>query len=127
MPTIITDRHRVLQILFNLIINARKACNENDKQQGHIIISLSCQNKDQIQIQIKDNGIGIAPENLSLIFQHGFTTRLNGHGFGLHSGALAAKQLGGSLTVESAGPGCGATFTLVLPLSIQKKVRRTNG
>ena len=62
-----------------------------------------------------DNGIGIPPENLTRIFNHGFTTRKEGHGFGLHSGALAAKEMGGSLTVQSDGPGQGATFTLELP------------
>jgi signal transduction histidine kinase len=62
-----------------------------------------------------DNGVGIRQENLARIFNHGFTTRKNGHGFGLHSGALAAKEMGGSLSVHSDGPGCGATFTLELP------------
>ena len=73
-----------------------------------------------------DNGAGIAPENLTRIFSQGFTTRKGGHGFGLHSGALSAKQLGGSLNVHSDGVGCGATFTLELPCqpppSEQKKV-----
>ena len=57
------------------------------------------------------------PGELDPIFNHGFTTRKDGHGFGLHSCALAAKELGGSLTGESAGPGQGATFTLTLPLA----------
>lgn len=121
VPAITTDRHQIMQILLNLIVNAKNACNENDKEQGHIIVRLSCKNKNKIQIQIQDNGIGIAPENISRIFQHGFTTRSNGHGFGLHSGAITAKQLGGSLTAESTGPGCGATLTLTLPLSAQEK------
>jgi len=65
---------------------------------------------------VSDNGVGIERENLTQIFSHGFTTRENGHGFGLHSGALAAKELGGSLTVNSDGPGTGATFVLELPI-----------
>jgi signal transduction histidine kinase len=69
-----------------------------------------------IAIQVQDNGVGIAAENLTRIFRHGFTTRADGHGFGLHSGALAAKELGGSLVAESAGLGQGACFTLELPL-----------
>ncbi|WP_320045275.1 ATP-binding protein [uncultured Desulfobacter sp.] len=122
VPTIVTDKHMVLQILLNLISNAKHACSENKTGQGEncIIISLSREGENQIKIKMKDNGAGIAPENLSLIFHHGFTTRRHGHGFGLHSGALAAKQLGGSLTAESAGLGCGAVFTLRLPLSIQE-------
>jgi signal transduction histidine kinase len=61
--------------------------------------------------------VGIAPENLTRIFNHGFTTRKDGHGFGLHSGALAAKEMGGTLIVHSEGPGKGAAFTLSLPLA----------
>ena len=62
-----------------------------------------------------DTRVGIAPENLTRIFNHGFTTRKDGHGFGLHSGALAAKEMGGSLYAHSDGVGRGATFTLELP------------
>ena len=70
---------------------------------------------DRVKISVIDNGVGIPPENLNRIFNHGFTTRKDGHGFGLHSGALAAKELGGSLIVSSEGPGLGAAFTLELP------------
>ena len=122
VPTIITDKHQVLQILVNLITNAKNACSEHKTRRGEgcIIVSLWCDDDKQIEIEVKDNGVGIAPENLSRIFHHGFTTRNHGHGFGLHSGSLAAKQLGGSLTADSAGLGCGAAFTLALPLSIQE-------
>jgi signal transduction histidine kinase len=68
-----------------------------------------------VAITVRDNGIGIAPENLTRIFGHGFTTKKDGHGFGLHSGALAAKQMNGSLSVHSDGLGKGASFTLELP------------
>lgn len=70
---------------------------------------------DRFRVQVSDNGMGIAPELLTKIFQHGFTTRKEGHGFGLHSCALAARALGGSLAAQSDGPGKGATFTLELP------------
>jgi signal transduction histidine kinase len=71
---------------------------------------------DGVQIAVADNGIGIQPEHMTRIFSHGFTTKKDGHGFGLHSGALAAKDMGGALRVDSAGLGHGATFTLDLPL-----------
>jgi signal transduction histidine kinase len=77
------------------------------------------QGPDRIIIQVVDQGAGIAPENLTRIFAHGFTTRPDGHGFGLHSGAIAATELGGALTAASAGLGHGATFTLELPLRKQ--------
>ena len=64
--------------------------------------------------------MGIAPENLTRIFSHGFTTRREGHGFGLHSGALAAREMDGRLVASSDGPGKGATFTLELPARPKK-------
>jgi signal transduction histidine kinase len=70
----------------------------------------------RVKIAIADNGIGIAPENLDRIFSHGFTTKKEGHGFGLHSAALAATETGGALSVHSEGAGQGATFTLELPV-----------
>ena len=74
------------------------------------------QRGERISIAVVDNGVGVPPENLTRIFNHGFTTRKEGHGFGLHSGALAAKDLGGTLTVYSEGPGLGSVFTLELPM-----------
>jgi signal transduction histidine kinase len=68
-----------------------------------------------VKVVISDNGIGIPPENMTKIFNHGFTTKKDGHGFGLHSGANAAKEMGGSLTARSDGHGQGAEFTLELP------------
>ncbi|MRR38778.1 ATP-binding protein, partial [bacterium] len=70
-----------------------------------------------VRVSVQDNGVGIAAENFTRIFRHGFTTKPDGHGFGLHSGALAAKEMGGSLQVASAGPGLGATFILTLPIA----------
>lgn len=76
---------------------------------------------DKVRISVRDNGVGIPGANLNKIFNHGFTTRKkNGHGFGLHSGALAAREMGGQLTARSDGPGAGATFTLELPLKVQQ-------
>ncbi|HEY5594302.1 MAG TPA: ATP-binding protein, partial [Nitrospiria bacterium] len=71
--------------------------------------------------------IGIPAENLTRIFSHGFTTRHDGHGFGLHSGALAAREMGGSLTVHSDGPGLGATFTMELPCGPNIPVDENSG
>jgi PAS domain S-box-containing protein len=119
-PPIITDKHKVLQILVNLIRNSKYACDDSGKENKQI--TLQVRNGDgRVKVSVIDNGIGIAPENLTRIFNHGFTTRENGHGFGLHSGALAAKELGGTLTVFSEGVGQGATFTLELPASQQQK------
>jgi PAS domain S-box-containing protein len=116
LPLILADKHKILQILVNLLNNAMHAC-QGDKEDQQVIARLKTCGKDRLQFEVVDNGIGIAPEQLSRIFSQGFTTRENGHGFGLHTGALAAREMGGSLTVHSEGLGCGATFRLELPLA----------
>jgi signal transduction histidine kinase len=115
LPTINIDKHRVLQILVNLIRNANQACQESGHADRRLTVCMA-DGEGRIKISVKDNGVGISPGNLARIFNHGFTTRKDGHGFGLHSGALAAKEMGGSLTVHSDGPGKGASFTLELPV-----------
>jgi PAS domain S-box-containing protein len=115
VPAITVDRHKTIQILVNLLQNARRACLENSATPGEITVRVGPGGPGRVQIEVVDNGIGIPAENLTRIFAYGFTTRTDGHGFGLHSGALAAKQMGGSLHVQSAGLGQGARFILELP------------
>jgi PAS domain S-box-containing protein len=117
VPPIRVDRHKVLQILINLIRNAKYTLDDVERIDKKMIISISAPNERYVQIVVSDNGIGISPENLTRIFAHGFTTREGGHGFGLHSGAIAARSMGGAITVASAGIGQGATFTLELPIA----------
>jgi signal transduction histidine kinase len=117
VPLIRVDRHKVLQILINLIRNAKYALDDVQRTDKRITLSIFAVNDRSVHIVVTDNGIGISPENLTRIFAHGFTTREEGHGFGLHSGALAARSMGGALSVASAGTGQGATFTLELPIA----------
>jgi PAS domain S-box-containing protein len=114
LPPVWTDKHKVLQILVNLVRNAKYACDDSSRSDKQVTLCATT-GEGRVRIAVIDNGVGIPPENLTRIFNHGFTTRKDGHGFGLHSGALAAKELGGSLTVHSDGPGLGAVFTLELP------------
>jgi len=116
-PRVLVDRHKVLQILINLISNAKHALDAAKTPHKQIRIRVQPQDN-QVRICVEDNGVGIATENLTRIFQHGFTTRQSGHGFGLHSSALAARELGGSLRAYSDGPGRGARFVLKLPAEI---------
>ena len=115
LPEITVEKHKVLQILVNLIRNAKYACAESGRTDMEMTVRVT-NGDDRMRIAVVDNGVGIPAENLTRIFNHGFTTRKDGHGFGLHSGALAAKEMGGALRVHSDGPGLGATFTLELPL-----------
>jgi signal transduction histidine kinase len=115
VPQIIGEKHKVLQILVNLISNAKYACDEGAKPVKCVTLRVN-RAADRVRVAVMDNGVGISSENLTNIFKHGFTTRKHGHGFGLHSGAVAARELGGVLDVHSDGPGRGATFTLELPL-----------
>jgi signal transduction histidine kinase len=110
------DRHRVLQILVNLISNALQALAESPRSDKQLIARVSAYGEGKCHLCIEDNGIGIAAEDAPRLFQHGFTTRRDGHGFGLHTSVLTAKELGGQLTFSSPGRGAGATFTLELPL-----------
>jgi len=115
VPTLTVDRHKVLQILINIFQNAKYACDEAGQPEKKVIARIQRCGDDRLILEVTDNGIGIAAENLTRIFSHGFTTRKNGHGFGLHSAVLAAKQMGGTLTARSEGSRKGATFTLDLP------------
>jgi PAS domain S-box-containing protein len=114
LPARALDKHKILQVLVNLLSNAKHALDLGSKPERVLVLAVA-EAGDQLDFTVTDNGVGIAPEHLQRIFAHGFTTRKNGHGFGLHSCALAAKQMNGTLTVRSDGPGTGATFVLSLP------------
>ncbi len=122
IPPMLTDRHKVLQILCNLIGNAKEATKQRDASDRRITLRVrrgtcDCDNgpQDSVCFEVQDNGIGISPENLSRIFGMGFTTRAEGHGFGLHSSANFARQLGGCVKAFSDGPGKGACFIVEIP------------
>jgi signal transduction histidine kinase len=115
-PRVTVEKHKVLQIFVNLVSNAKYACAESNQPEKHLTIRVT-NGGDRVKISFADNGVGIPGENLTRIFNHGFTTRKNGHGFGLHSSAIAAREMGGALLAHSEGPGRGATFTLELPVA----------
>ena len=120
VPSIMTDRHHVLQILVNVITNAKNAMVEYPAN-AHCLtirILLPPDRSGSVRLEVTDTGGGIQPENLPRLFAQGFTTRKAGHGFGLHSASISAKNLGGALQARSAGAGCGATFMLDLPLTL---------
>ena len=118
VPPLTVEKDKVLQILINLIHNARDACNESPDRAGERIITVRIRagSPGCVCLEVSDNGVGIPVENLTRIFSHGFTTRPAGHGFALHTSILAAKAMKGTLGVHSDGLGKGATFTLELPI-----------
>ncbi len=116
VPPIAVERHKALQILTNLIQNAKHATEVREPGKKRFCIRTVNQS-DTVRIEVEDNGIGISAENLTRVFELGFTTRAGGHGFGLHSSANAAKEMRGSLFAESNGSDRGARFILVLPVA----------
>ena len=116
LPDVTVRKHLILQILVNLIRNAQKACDASDGEEKRLTLRIGSNQADRrIQVEVRDNGVGIPPENLARIFTHGFSTRKDGHGFGLHSGVRMAEEMGGSLTAHSDGVGKGAGFILEFP------------
>ncbi len=118
LPTLLLDKHLALQVLVNLISNAKKALRGVADTARKITIrvdGITAATERRLRICVKDNGEGISAEYMPRLFLHGFTTRQDGHGFGLHSSALAARTMGGTLTAHSGGLGKGAEFTLDLP------------
>ena len=124
-PSVRVEKHKVLQIMVNLLRNALHAVEASGRADKLLTFSIKQNGRGYVEVVVKDNGIGIEQTSLTRIFAHGFTTKTGGHGFGLHSGALAAKEMGGSLQARSDGPGTGATLTLELPIA--KPRPQTNG
>jgi PAS domain S-box-containing protein len=117
VPPLSVDRHKLLQILINLLSNARHALVDSQKEDKWMRLRIRLTSEGTgTCLEVTDNGVGIAPENLPRLFMQGFTTKKTGHGFGLHISALSAAEMKGRLTCSSPGLGQGATFTLELPL-----------
>jgi signal transduction histidine kinase len=124
-PPLSADQHKVIQILINLFSNAMEAMEAPGALAKELVIRIGPGRADRVQIAVADRGIGIAPEDRVKIFSHGFTTKKDGHGFGLHSCANSAKEMGGSLVCQSAGIGQGATFILELPAALENRPEKS--
>ncbi len=118
LPIVLADKQRLLQIVINLVKNAKEALTEQEIGQDRVITLHTGARDDRLIIDVSDSGVGIKKDDLTRIFSHGFTTKPTGHGFGLHSCANAATEMEGSLTASSDGHMKGATFTLNLPLAL---------
>lgn len=123
MPAIRSEQHDLIQILVNLIKNAKEACNDLETR---VVTVFATEETEFVRIDVTDTGVGIPANQLEFMFQHGFTTKSDGHGFGLHAAAITATELGGSLEAHSEGVGMGATFTLRIPFEWQRETSETN-
>jgi NO-binding membrane sensor protein with MHYT domain len=122
MPTVTLDRHKLLQILGNLLSNARHALRERTDGPRVLTLSIHTRARGWLVIEIRDSGSGISASALKRLFEFGFTTKTDGHGFGLHTSAILAQELGGHLAGHSDGPDCGAQFALRLPLQAMNEL-----
>jgi signal transduction histidine kinase len=115
LPPIMTDRHKLLQIVVNLLSNARDAVQTIAAERARILVKLRLEG-DHVQLTVEDTGIGMSEEVLSQLWRFGFTTKKKGHGFGLHNSANVAHEMGITLTAHSDGVGRGSRFVLRLPI-----------
>jgi signal transduction histidine kinase len=115
------SKHRFLQIVVNLVKNALEAVSKSECTEGQVQITANLVGDELLSVTVTDDGVGIASEDLACIFQHGFTTKPGGQGFGLHAAANAATEMNGTLRVDSAGPGCGSSFELRIPVQVKAR------
>lgn len=120
VPKVVVQKTKLVHTLVNILKNAREAIQAHNSPVRKIWLSIS-QESGWVEARVKDSGEGISKDNLEKVFKHGFTTKKEGHGFGLHSCAKAMEDIGGQLLVESEGPGCGATFILRFPIQSQEE------
>ncbi len=120
LPSMSTDKHKVMQILLNILSNARHAVRDYKDGPRKIEVVAARHGSDALRLEVRDSGIGISPEAMKEMFRHGYTTKRDGHGFGLHSSANAARELGGEIRCDSAGIGKGSTFVLEIPMVMER-------
>jgi C4-dicarboxylate-specific signal transduction histidine kinase len=116
----LVNKIKLVQVLVNILLNAKDSLAVTNKLEKIITVEYGLVNNSNFYIKVTDNGVGISDKNLSNVFMHGFSTKEGGHGFGLHASALAIKNMGGTMKVESEGEGKGANFTIVLPYKLPR-------
>jgi NO-binding membrane sensor protein with MHYT domain len=121
---ITTDKVKILQVFVNLLRNAKDAVLESGKANMIITIKTYTINDNRIGIEVTDNGVGIGDKNINKIFSYGYTTKVHGHGFGLHTSALAINAIGGKINITSPGLKEGATVALEIPCTKAKKQKK---
>lgn len=109
------NKSKLTQVLVNLVRNAIQAM-ERTAGGARVLTLLARRLDDQsIEIEIQDTGCGMTDEVQASLFHHGFTTKENSQGIGLHYCANAVRTMGGAIAASSGGPGRGASIRIRLP------------
>jgi signal transduction histidine kinase len=109
---VIVQKQQFIHIVLNILKNARESLQLSAVKDKCIQLTIEQRDTTRVTLTIADNGVGIAPHHLQKIFSFGFTTKKDGHGFGMHACANYMQQMGGSISVHSDGETRGAAFTL---------------
>jgi len=116
VPTCALQKHKVMQVLENLLKNAIESLALVDDRPRKIELKTEMVGSDQFCFEICDNGLGISTEIKEKVFSHGFSTKEGHSGFGLHSAANLAVEMGGRLILSHAEGRVGVCFRLELPM-----------
>jgi signal transduction histidine kinase len=118
LPDVVADPDRAVQVLTNLLTNALRYT----LAPGRVAVSVTRQG-DMLAFQVRDTGVGIAPENLPRIFERFYRVEksraraLGGSGIGLTISKALVEAMRGSIRAESAGLSKGSVFTFTLPIA----------
>ena len=117
LPKVHADRRKLMQVMVNLLSNARHAL----RVSGKTALTLQVRtflHDDKVVLEIADNGCGIPPERIRRVFRRGNSAWAEGRGYGLYCSQQAAEEMGGELAAQSEGESSGATFRFALPLRL---------
>lgn len=125
VPKVSVQKTKLVHIILNILKNAKESMIEAGVENRRICIRLWQDNPADkyVKLRISDNGSGIDEGNLRKVFNHGFTTKEKGHGFGLHSSANYMTEMGGKIEVQNRDDERGATFILKIPVSDFKRTK----
>jgi len=113
MASVPVHRVQLSHVFINLIKNAVEAMAKSELRELTLVLCLD--EKGQPTVRLSDTGMGISAENMKHMLTHGFTTKTDGHGFGLAFCLKAVDEMGGYLALSSEGEGKGATFSITFP------------
>ncbi|MBM4088222.1 MAG: histidine kinase, partial [Planctomycetes bacterium] len=115
LPELQLNKSKMSQVLVNLVRNAVQSMQGQSSDARRLTIAVRAVEDGGVEIEVRDTGVGFDDDVRSKLFTHGFTTKPEGNGFGLHYCANAVREAGGYITAQSPGPGQGATFRIGLP------------